>query len=101
MLWTIFHHPHLTIPLDDVCLNLAYFFVEKLRPIGFAARDRFTSFFDALRTERIGLPRPTQNRLCFLPGLQERFFRPFRRERRVGIKPIKVLDSVKCHTSPI
>src|SRR5215475_11260674 len=101
MLWTLFHHPHLTIPLDDVRLYFAYFFVEKLRPIGFAARDRFTSFFDTLRAERIGLPRPTQDRLGLLPGLQKRFFRPFRRERRVGIEPVKVLDRVKRHTSPI
>src|SRR5262249_14416012 len=101
VLWTVFHHPHLSIPLNDVGLHFAHFFVQKFRPIGLTARDSLASFLHTLRTQGICLSRPTQDRLSFLPGLQKRLFRPFWSERRIRIEPIEVLNSVKSHPSPI
>ena len=67
VLRAIFHHPDLTIPLDDTGFDLSDFLVEQLCPVSGAADDRFASFFDALRTERIGLARPSKYRLGLLP----------------------------------
>ena len=101
MLWTIFHHPDLAVSLDDVGLDLTHFLMKELRPIRLAARDGFTSFPHALGAERIGLPRPSQYGLGFLPGLQKRLFCPFRRECRVGIEAVEVFDRIEGQPSPI
>ena len=82
VLRTVFDHPDLTIAFDDLGFDFADFLVKQLRPVLLAADDRFPRFLDAFRTERIGLARPAQSRLGLLPGLQQRLFRPLRRERQ-------------------
>src|SRR6266478_2940865 len=65
----VLDHPDLAIALDNLRFDLADLLVHKVAPVLFAVNDGFASLFDAIRTERIGLPRPAEGRLGLLPGL--------------------------------
>src|SRR5437879_7186755 len=94
----ILDHPDLAVAFDNLRLDLADLFVHEVAPIFIAMNDGFASFFDAIRTQRIGLPRPAERRLGLFPRLEERFVRPFRSERRVRTVLVEELDGVKGGT---
>ena len=60
-----------------------------------AAVDGFAGLFNAVRTERVGLPRPSQRGLGLFPGLEKRLVRPLRSERRIWIVLVEELDRVE------
>ena len=91
----ILDHPDLTVALDDLRLNLADLLVHQVAPIFFAGDDRFARFFHASGAERIGLAREAKRRLGLFPGLQQRLIRPLRRNGRIGIALVEVLNGVK------
>src|SRR5215470_14872218 len=95
------HHPDLTITLDDLRLNFADLFVDEVTPVLFAVQDRLTGFFNAVRTERIGLPRPAERRLRLLPRLQQRLIRPFRGEGRVRIVFVEELYGLEGYAGSL
>ncbi len=101
MEWTVLHHRHLAVALDDLRLNLADLFVHQVAPIFFAGDDRLARFFHARGAKRICLPREAQRRLGLLPRFQQRLVRPLRRDRRIGIALIEVLDGVKGDSSSL
>ena len=70
VLRAVFDHPDLAIALDDRGLNFAHLLMEQLCPVGCAADDGFAGFFDAFRTEGVGLARPSEDGFGLLPGLQ-------------------------------
>ena len=61
MLRTVFHHPDLAVPLDDLGLYLANLLMQQLRPVGFTAGNGLAGFLDTGGAQRIGLPRPPEN----------------------------------------
>src|SRR5580700_6051184 len=50
----------------------------------------------ALRAQRIGRPRPAQRRLRLFVRLEQRFFRPLRRRRRIRLDAIQALEYRPC-----
>src|SRR5215472_694770 len=91
----ILDHPDLAVALDNLRLNLADLFVHQVAPVFFAVDDGFARLFDAIRTERVGLPRPAEGRLGLFPRLQERFVRPLWSERRIRVVLVEELNRVE------
>jgi len=91
----VLHHPDLAVALDDLRFDLAHLLVQQILPILLAIDDGLAGFLDAARAKRVGLTRETQLRLSLLPGLQKRFLRPLRRERRPGIVLVEELNRVE------
>ena len=91
----VFHHPDLTVAFDDLSLNFADLFVHEVAPIFFASDDRFAGFFYAAGTERIGLAREAERGLGLFPGFEQRLVRPLRRDRRIGIALVEILNRVE------
>ena len=81
VLRAVLDHQDLAVAFDDVRLDLANLLVEKDLVVALAVQDLLARFADAFRAERVGLARPAKWRLHLLPGLQDRFVRPFGRER--------------------
>src|ERR1700738_1134840 len=91
----LFHHPDLTIALNNLRLNLADLFTHQIAPVFFAGDDGFARFFYARGTKRIRLPRKTERRLGLFPGLQQRLIGPFWCNRRIWIFLIEMLNGVE------
>ncbi len=79
----VLDHDDLSVLLHDGRLDLADLFVEEDRHVLLAVQDRLPRFADARRTEGVRLARPSERRLGFLMGLQQRLVGPARRERGV------------------
>ena len=62
---TILDHPDLAIALDDLGFDLTDLLVNQDSAILLAADDRFARLDHAVRTQRIGLSRPTESRFVF------------------------------------
>jgi hypothetical protein len=88
------YHPDLAIALDNLRFDFADFFMDQIGPVFFSVDDQIARFTHAIGTQGIRGARPTEGRLGFLPGLQQRLIRPLRRKRRIGIKFIEVLNRV-------
>src|SRR5215469_532565 len=93
--WAILDHPDLAVALDNLRLNLADLFIHQVAPIFFAVDDGFTRLFDAIRTKRVGLPRPAEGGLGLFPRLQERLVRPLRSKRRIRVVLVEELNHVE------
>ncbi len=91
----ILDHPHLSVALDDLRLDLPDLFVHQVAPVLFALDDFLAGFLDAIRAERVRHSRPAQRWLGLLPGLQQRLVRPLRRDRRIRIVFIEELNGIK------
>jgi hypothetical protein len=92
VLRAILDHQDLAVPLDDLSLDLSDLLLDQHREIGFAVDDLVARLGHALRTERVRGPRPSQRWLGLLPGLEERFVRPLRCERRSGTDAIQSFE---------
>jgi len=95
VLRTILDHPHLAVPLDDLCLDLADLLINKRRYIAIAIDDRLARLDHTVRAKRIRLPRKSQRWLRLLPRFQDRLIRPLRNERCVRLELVNRADSVK------
>src|SRR6266849_1602442 len=65
----VFDHPNFAVAFDNLRFDLADLLVHEVAPVFFAVNDGFAGFFDAIGTERIGLPRPAEGWLGLFPGL--------------------------------
>src|SRR5262249_38671144 len=101
VLRTIFDHPDLVVPLNDLGFDLADLLMEKGRPVLRSAENLFTRFLDAFRAKRVRLSGPAQDRLGLLPRFQKRLFRPFGREGRIDIETIEELQRIECNTGTV
>ena len=95
----VFHHPDFAVALDDLSLDLADLFAHQVAPVFFAGDDGFAGFFHAAGAERVGLAREAERGLGLFPGLEQRLIGPLRRNRRIGIALIEILNTVERHTS--
>src|SRR6202521_4367895 len=95
----ILHHPHLAVALDDLRLDFADLLVHQVAPVFLARDDGFAGFFPALGAKRIGLPREAQRRLGLFPRLQQWLVRPLRRDGRIRIALVEILDRVESDSS--
>jgi hypothetical protein len=86
----ILDHQDLAVALDDLGFDFADLFGEQDRVVALAVEDFLAGFTHADRTERIGLARPAERRLHFLPRLLQWPIRPLRDKARVR------LDAVQC-----
>ena len=94
VLGAIFDHQDLAIALDDLCLDLAHFFVEQDLMRQLAIHDLLANLRHAARAERIGAARPAQRRLALLPGLEQRLVGPFWGERRIGVNAVQLVKNL-------
>jgi hypothetical protein len=69
--------------------------VNQVGPVLFAIDDRLARFLHAVRAQRVGCARPAERGLGLFPRLQQRFIRPFRRKRRIGIVLVEMLNRVE------
>src|SRR5260370_4622744 len=97
----ILYHPYLPIALDNLRFDLADLLVHEVAQVFLAGNDRFARLFHARGAKRIGLPREPQRRLGLLPRFQQRFIRPLRSNRRIGIALVEELDGVKGDSSSL
>ena len=91
----LFHHPDLAIALDNLRFDFADLLVNEVGPIFIAVQNQVARFAHTVGTERVRGARPSERGLGFFPRLQQRLFRPLRRERRVGIVLVKILNRVE------
>ena len=92
------HHPHLAVALNDVRLDLSYLFVQQVAPVLLAGENLVARFLDAIRAQRIRLPRPAQRGLGLLPRLQHGLIGPLRRDRWLGIFLDEILYGLEGRT---
>ncbi len=92
---TILDHPNLPVTLDDLRLDLADILINKRSHLAVAAEDLLTRFDNTIWAQTVRLPRKPKRRLRFLPRLQKRLVRPFRRKRRIWLKLIHRLNSIE------
>src|ERR1700747_102526 len=90
-------HPHLAITFDNLRLDLLDLLGHQIAPVLLTTEDSLARFLHTPRAERIGLPRPPQRWLGFLPGFEHRVCRPLRRKRRVWIGFVEKLQGIESH----
>jgi hypothetical protein len=76
----VFHHPNLTVALQDRRFDLADVIGDETPVIFLAVDDLLTCLLHTSRTERICRAGPPQRRLGFFPGFQKWLIRPLRCE---------------------
>ena len=81
--------------LDDLGFNFANLLVHQIAPVFLAGDDRFARFLDARGAQRVGLPGKAEGRLGLFPGLEQRLIGPLRRNGRVRIALVEVLNCVE------
>ena len=94
---TFLHHPYLSVPFENGCLDLPDPLLYHGPVIYFILENLLARFYHALWTKRIGGAGKAQRRLGFLTGFQQRFIRPFGNERRM-LTPGKKADDIECHS---
>ena len=88
-------HPDLSVALQDGGFDLPHLLVDEDPVVHFPVQNLLARLNDALGTERIRRPRPSQRGLGFLPRFQQGFVGPFGSEGRIGSVLIKKLDDVE------
>src|SRR5579862_6297570 len=96
---TVFHHQNLAVAFDDLRLDLADLLVHQHFMRQVPIENLLPDFRHALRAQRIGRTRPTQRWLRLLVRLEQRFFRPLRRGRRIRLDAIQTLEYGPCPLS--
>ena len=88
----VLHHQDLAVALEDGRLDLADLLVEQDADVLLAVENRLARLARAGRAERVGLARPAERRLGLLVGLQQRLVGPLRRERRVLVDLVQIVE---------
>ncbi|MGC2402456.1 MAG: hypothetical protein WA510_21860 [Acidobacteriaceae bacterium] len=89
----ILDHKDLAVPLNDLSLDLARLFVQQDFVRQLAVDDLLADLRDAFGAERVGATGPTQRRLFFLIGLQQRLIGPLGGEGGVGTDAVGSLKN--------
>jgi hypothetical protein len=100
VLRTLFDHPDLSIAVHNLSLDFTDLLIDENPIIFLTAENFFPCFNHTFRAQRIGLTRPPQNGLGFLPGFQKRFIRPFRGKGGPGSILVEKLNGIESNSSP-
>ena len=95
VLGAILDHPDLAVALDDLGLNFADLFMHQVAPVLIAIDNGFARFLNAGWAERVCLAREAERWLGLFPGFQQRLVGPLRRDRRIRIALIEILNGIK------
>src|SRR5215472_11498460 len=94
---TLFHHPNLSVTLDNLGLDLADLFMNQIHPILLPVENRFARFLYTIRAQRIRGARPPEGRLRFLPRFEQRLLGPLWCEGGIRrLHSVEELYNVEC-----
>ena len=92
----VLDHQDLAIALDDLRFDLAGPVVIEDLERSLAIQDLLADLGDALGAQRIGLARPAQRRLHFLPRFEQRLLRPPGREASIRANPVEAVEDAQA-----
>ena len=93
VLRAVLDHQDLAVALDDLRLDLADLLVQQDLVVTLAIEDLLARFAHAHGAQRVGLARPAERRLHFLPGLLKRNVRPLGNERASRFDAVQGIES--------
>jgi len=96
VLRAVLDHPNLAVAFHDLGLDLAHFFVHQNVDGQMAIQNLLPNLRYALRTKRIGRAGPTQRRLRFFPGLEQRLLRPLWDRSIIRSNAVEALKDCPC-----
>src|SRR5271166_2505197 len=96
VLGAVLHHEDFAVALDDLGFDFAGLLVHEDFDGQLAVDDLLADFRHALGAERVGGARPSERRLRFLIGLQQRLIGPLGRKRRIGIDAVDSVEYRPC-----